>query len=42
MESLAQGNGLAGIDGRMCVFFKEGYYERFCAIADRVSRGRLS
>ena len=34
-EALAQGNGLKGIDRRMCVFFKEGYYQRFKDIADR-------
>ena len=28
-EALTQGHGLYGIDERMCIFFKEGYYDRF-------------
>ena len=28
-EALTQGNGLFGIDERMCIFYKEGYYDRY-------------
>ena len=34
-EAMAQGNGFAGVDRRLCVFFKQGYFQRFCEIADR-------
>lgn len=35
IEALAQGNGLDGRDERICIFYKEGYYERFKEIAMR-------
>ncbi len=28
-EALTQGNGLFGIDERMCIFYKEVYYDRY-------------
>ena len=34
-EAMVQGNGFAGIDRRVCVFFKQGYFQRFCEIAER-------
>ena len=34
-EALGQGNPVTGIDRRMCVFFKEGFYGRFLEIADK-------
>lgn len=34
-EAMAQGNGFEGIDRRVCVFFKKGYFQRFCEIAER-------
>lgn len=34
-EALAWGGDLNAPDKRMCVFFKQGYYQRFMEIADR-------
>ena len=34
-EALAQGSGIDGIDRRMCIFFREGFYQRFLAIAEK-------
>ena len=34
-EAFAQGNTIEGIDQRMCIFFKEGYYDRFRFIAKK-------
>ena len=34
-EACAQGNGIEGIDQRMCIFFKDGYYDRLRAIAKK-------
>lgn len=34
-EACAQGNTIEGIDQRMCIFFKDGYYDRFRAIAKK-------
>ena len=34
-EACAQGNGIEGIDQRICIFFKDGYYDRFRAIAKK-------
>ena len=33
-ESLGQGNGLEGLDERVCIFFREGYYDQFRKIAE--------
>lgn len=33
-EALAQGNTAEGLDERMCIFFKKGYYGRFKRIAE--------
>ena len=35
-EALTQGNGINGPDRRMCLFFKNGYYERLLALAQQV------
>ena len=34
-EACAQGNGIEEIDQRICIFFKDGYYDRFRAIAKK-------
>ena len=34
-EALAWGGDLKAPDTRMCVFVKQGYYQRFMEIADR-------
>ena len=35
-EAMAQGNGLTGIDRRMCVFFRNGIYEKLVRLADEL------
>ena len=35
VEAMVQGNGLNGIDERVCSFFADGCYDRLKAIADR-------
>lgn len=34
-EAMAQGNGPMGIDNRVCEFFKNGYYEKMKAVAEK-------
>lgn len=34
-EAMAQGNGQDGIDRRMCLFFKGGYYDKLKAVAEK-------
>ena len=34
-EALGQGNGITGIDRRMCVFFKEGVYDKLIKLAEK-------
>ena len=36
-EALTQGNGINGPDRRMCLFFKNGYYERLLTILQQVN-----